>query len=131
MDYSANFSSSSSDSSPPTSPVKINAESSLFSGIPEDIEAIRRRVFSLKDGEVIQMSADDFNLRWPYIDHLFILHNERKAIKDEKVTRYYVCRLSSKKPYISKVQARERQRNRTTRNPIACPYRFKSVHKDG
>jgi hypothetical protein len=131
MDSSDNFSDSSDSITLPASPVN-NAASSLFSGTPANLEAIRRQVFKLPAEKAIEMPVDEFNIYWPYIDHLFVTYkSSRTAKKDGKVTKYYACCLFAKNPYKTKVKPRERQRNQTARKPIGCPFKFRISHEAG
>jgi hypothetical protein len=109
-----------------TPPPKTPASSLL--AVPNGIEEFRRDIFNL-DKE-IKLSTEEFDAKWPYLDNLFIL-NKTRMLKKGIVTRYWPCRLHPHKPYQTKVQLGKRQRNRTARIQLGCPYIIWSDHEGG
>jgi len=64
--------------------------SSLLSSLPPNLSDLRERLFHAEDK--IQLSVEEFETSWPYLDNMFVPNKTRKAA-DGTETVYWYCRL--------------------------------------
>ena len=75
----------------------------------------------------MELAAEDFDTKWPYLDNLFMLNKTQQA-KDRTVTRYWLCCLHTNKLYKIKVPLAKRQQNCIVSIQNSYPYIVKLVH---
>jgi hypothetical protein len=101
--------------------------SSLLSSLPPNLSDLRTRLFHAEDK--IQLSVEEFETSWPYLDNMFVRNKTRKAANGTE-TVYWYCRLWQKKDHVSKVPAGKQQRNKNSRDAGRCPCIIKMVKND-
>ncbi|KAJ9322941.1 hypothetical protein DTO027B5_2983 [Paecilomyces variotii] len=117
-------------SNPPTEPPSSNASTATPTAptsnlitIPPELETFREKLFHLDKHSPYTMSSAQFHHLFPFVDNMFT-RNRVTPKADGRVVHYYWCRLWRKTERPT-VPPEQRQRQRTSRKPQACPFKMK------
>lgn len=105
-----------------SAPLRSAASSTLLS-VPSDLEAVRHRVFELRDAWT--WSAAKHELYWPFVSNQWVPNTkERSLTKKNTRAQYWYCRLWAKPVEESEGTG---QRMKTIRSVVPCKMRLKKV----
>jgi 2,5-diamino-6-(ribosylamino)-4(3H)-pyrimidinone 5'-phosphate reductase len=118
---------------PPSTPVTIPPGQSIFSN-PPSLGLIRQRLFEIDD--TIELSAQDFERYWPYIDNVWIRNRAASTTKDtNSVTEWYQCRLrkaNDRTPYVPRPTPEGKVgRKKRARENISCEMTLRVTRIEG
>lgn len=127
------FAAGSSGTQPPSTPVIIPPGQTIFSN-PPSLGLIRQRLFEIED--TIELSSQDFERYWPFIDNVWIRNRSSATSKDSNsVTEWYQCRLrkaSDRPPYVPRPTPEGKVgRKKRVRENVSCEMTLKVIRIEG
>ena len=118
---------------PPSTPVIIPPGQSIFCN-PPSLGLVRLRLFEVDDP--IELSAQDFERYWPFIDNVWIRNRAVTTSKDtNSVTEWYQCRLRKahdRTPYVPRPTPEGKVgRKKRVRENVSCDMTLKVIRIEG
>jgi hypothetical protein len=100
----------------------------IFNDMPPNLTQFRTQLFAMETP--LQMPTAEFEALWKYVDNMYVRNSSSQCKNKGTTTTYYYCRLWRKTPYKGP-SAEERQRKRSSRTPIGCPCKIKTIEHAG
>ena len=118
---------------PPSTPVIIPPGQSIFTN-PPSLGLVRQRLFEIQDS--IELSAQDFERYWPFIDNVWVRNRAVTTSKDTNtVTEWYQCRLRKahdRTPYVPRPTPEGKVgRKKRVRENVSCDMTLKVIRIEG
>lgn len=118
---------------PPSTPVTIPPGQSIFTN-PPSLGLIRQRLFEIED--IIELSSQDFERYWPFIDNVWIRNRSASTTKEtNSVTEWYQCRLrkaNDRTPYVPRPTPEGKVgRKKRVRENVSCEMTLRVTRIEG